>query len=122
VISGYTRGKILRRLDAARCGFDGISGDGNRSAGAAGIGVEHVLGDVDSLCRIRVENICLAQVGAHGNVFKPRRKLAQADFDWRVAAGVNREGTTDGTESDGVGFEDEFAGGADSELELTVGT
>ena len=57
VVSGHARRKILRRLDAARCGLDGQSGNGDRRAGPAGIGVQDFVAHQDALRRVGILNV-----------------------------------------------------------------
>ncbi len=49
VIPGNARSKILRGLDSSRCGFNGKSGDRDRSAGPTGIRVQHLVVNDDAL-------------------------------------------------------------------------
>ena len=44
VVAGYSGGKILRRLDAARSRLNRIARDGDGRAWAAGVGIKEILG------------------------------------------------------------------------------
>src|SRR5580700_8765716 len=57
VISSYARGKILWRFDPAGCRFVRVSGNRNRRAGSAGVGIKQILTDEDSLSRIVREHV-----------------------------------------------------------------
>ncbi len=99
MISRNTRGKVLRSFDAARCGFDGVSGNRYRSAGAAGIGVQQVLTDKNLLRRIGREHIGLAHVRDDRDVLNPRRKLGHSNCDFGSAGSKNPDGLFDRTKS-----------------------
>ena len=62
MVSGHARGEVLRRLDTAGSGFDRQTGDGNRRAGAAGIGVEDLVVNVDALRRVGMIEVCFASL------------------------------------------------------------
>src|SRR5580704_4261149 len=57
VISSYARSKILWRFDPAGRRFGRVSGNRNRRAGSAGVGIKQVLTDKDFFSRIGREHV-----------------------------------------------------------------
>ncbi len=91
MIAGYPGGKVLRGFNSAGSGFDGISGNGNRSARPAGVGIEKVLTNVHFFRGVRRKYIQRIDVGgdSHRVTSRDQRyelKIKAAcpgtQFDW----------------------------------------
>ena len=67
VISGYSRREVLRSFDAAGCTFDWQTGDGDGSAGAAGVGVEKFIAYEHPFCRTGVLQVDFLNVCRNSN-------------------------------------------------------
>jgi hypothetical protein len=58
MVAGDAGGEVLGRLDASGGGFDGQAGDGNGSAGTAGVRVKKIVADLDALRRVGIFDGC----------------------------------------------------------------
>src|ERR1035437_7008287 len=80
MITGDARSEVLRCLDSARCGLNGISRNGYGSSRTAGICIDEVLLHKDLFSWIRRKQIDVIHIGGDGDPFNRADGEAEVDL------------------------------------------